>query len=392
MPVRRIGAEERRARLAVRHHLAPASRVESVVDVATDLVGLHATDPATVYLAAAARMRAAAVEAIEHALYEDRTLVRMLGMRRTMFVVPVELAGIVQEACARAIAVRERRRLVQMLEEAGIADAATWLAELEELAQVALARRGEATAAELGADEPRLRQQLVLAQGKSYEATISVSTRVLLLLAAQGRIVRGRPRGSWISSQYRWAPIEAWLPDGLGEWTPETARVELVRRWLAAFGPAPISDLRWWTGWTAGDVKRALASIGPLEVDLDGVAGVALPGDLDPSAAPEPWVALLPALDPTVMGWSQRTWFLGNHGSVLFDRNGNAGPTVWWDGRIVGGWAQRRDGEIAYRVLEDVGAEAVSAVEHEAERLASWLSPVRVTPRFRTPLEQELIA
>jgi hypothetical protein len=316
----------------------------------------------------------------------------MLGMRRTMFVVPVELAGIVQEACARAIAVQERRRLVQMLEEAAIPGAAKWLEELEELAQRALALRGEVTAAELGADEPRLRQQLVLAQGKSYEATVSVSTRVLLLLAAQGRIVRGRPRGSWISSQYRWAPIDTWLPDGLGEWTTETARVELVRRWLAAFGPAPISDLRWWTGWTAGDVKRALASIGPLEVDLDGRAGIALPGDLEPLPAPAPWVALLPALDPTVMGWSQRTWFLGEHGPVLFDRNGNAGPTVWWDGRIVGGWAQRRDGQIAYRLLEDVGAQAVSAVEQEADRLARWLGPVRVTPRFRTPLERELIA
>jgi hypothetical protein len=392
MSVRRIGAEERRARLAIRHHLAPSSWAESVVDVANDLVGLHATDPATVYLAAAARMRSGEVDAIERALYDERTLVRMLGMRRTMFVLPVEIAGIVQEACSRRIAIQERRRLVQWLEQAEIADASTWLYELEELAVRALAVRGEATAAELGAVEPRLRQQLVLAQGKAYEATVSVSTRVLLLLAAQGRIIRGRPRGSWISSQYRWAPVEAWLPGGLGDWSTETARAELVRRWLAAFGPAPVADLRWWTGWTAGDVKRALASIAPLEVDLDGVAGIALPGDLEPLAAPEPWVALLPALDPTVMGWSQRSWFLGDHGPVLFDRNGNAGPTIWSDGRIVGGWAQRRDGQIAYRLLEDVGTEAVSAIEQEAERLAGWFGSVRATPRFRTPLERELVA
>jgi hypothetical protein len=392
MSVRRVGVEERRIRLATRHHLAPSRRAGSVVEVANDLVGLHSSDPATVYLAAAARMRAGAVDAIERALYDERTLVRMLGMRRTMFVLPVEIAGIVQEACSRAIAVQERRRLVRMLEEAEIAHASTWLHELEELAIRALAVRGEATAAELGAVEPRLRRQLVLAQGKSYEATVSVSTRVLLLLAAQGRIIRGRPRGSWISSQYRWAPVEAWLPGGLGDWSTEMARVELVRRWLAAFGPAPVADLRWWTGWTAGDVKRALASIAPLEVDLDGVAGIVLPGDLEPSAAPEPWVALLPALDPTVMGWSQRTWFLGDHGPVLFDRNGNAGPTIWSDGRIVGGWAQRRDGQIAYRLLEDVGSDAVVAIEQEAERLAGWFGSVRATPRFRTPLERELVA
>jgi hypothetical protein len=102
-------------------------------------------------------------------------------------------------------------------------------------------------------------------------------------------------------------------------------------------------------------------------------------------------VALLPALDPTVMGWSGRSWFLGEHGPRLFDRSGNVGPTVWWDGRIVGGWAQRADGEIAYRLLEDVGADAAAAVRAEAERLRSWLGKVRVTPRFRTPLERELV-
>jgi len=92
------------------------------------------------------------------------------------------------------------------------------------------------------------------------------------------------------------------------------------------------------------------------------------------------------------MGWTQREWFLGDHSSALFDRSGNAGPTVWWDGRIVGGWAQRKDGEIAFRLLEDVGADALRAVEAQAERLATWLGKVRVTPRFRTPLERELVA
>jgi hypothetical protein len=139
-------------------------------------------------------------------------------------------------------------------------------------------------------------------------------------------------------------------------------------------------------------VKRALAAVGVVEVDLDGAPGLVLADDLAPLAAPAPWVALLPALDPTVMGWSGRGWYLGDHGSTLFDRNGNAGPTVWWDGRIVGGWASRKDGEIAVRLLEDVGADGAAAVEAAAGRLADWLGPVRITPRFRTPLERELSA
>jgi len=105
---------------------------------------------------------------------------------------------------------------------------------------------------------------------------------------------------------------------------------------------------------------------------------------------PQPWVALLPALDPTPMGWSQRSWYLGDHAPALFDRSGNIGPTVWCDGRVVGGWAQRANGEVVYRLLEDIGGDADTAVDAAAGEVAGWIGEVRVTPRFRTPLEREL--
>ncbi|MBA2437402.1 MAG: winged helix DNA-binding domain-containing protein, partial [Acidimicrobiia bacterium] len=69
---------------------------------------------------------------------------------------------------------------------------------------------------------------------------------------------------------------------------------------------------------------------------------------------------------------------------------GNAGPTVWWDGRIVGGWAQRPEGEVVVRLLDDVGDEARHAIDGEVERLQRWLGGVRVMPRFPTPLQKEL--
>ena len=139
-------------------------------------------------------------------------------------------------------------------------------------------------------------------------------------------------------------------------------------------------------------VRQAVASIDVVEVDLEGAEGaaVALADDLGPTEDPGQWAALLPALDPTVMGWSERSWFLGAHGKALFDTNGNAGPTIWLNGRVAGGWAQRPDGEIAIRLLEDVGADATAMIEAEAEHTGRWLAGVRVIPRFRTPTEREL--
>jgi len=128
------------------------------------------------------------------------------------------------------------------------------------------------------------------------------------------------------------------------------------------------------------------------KVDLDGTTGLVLAGDLEPQPTSDPAAALLPSLDPSVMGWKLRDWYLGPHGPRLFDRAGNAGPTVWWEGRVVGGWAQRPDGEIAVAMLEDVGADGAAAVDAEAARLRKWLGETRVAPRFRTPVEKELLS
>jgi hypothetical protein len=355
-------------------------------------VALHATDPATVYLSAAARLRQPTIAQIERALYDDRTLVRMLGMRRTMFVVPRDLAGIVQSACTRAIAEQQRKLSHQLFGDAGLADdVPTWLAKLEDATVAALQRRGEATAQELGQDVPDLKRQILMAAGKDYSAMQGISTRVLLLLAADGRIVRGRPRGSWISSQYRWAPIDTWLPGGLMECAKPLAQADLIRRWLVAFGPGTLTDLKWWSGLTMGEVKRAVGQIDVREVEVDDGPALVLADDIDTADADAVrGVAFLPALDPTPMGYAQRDWFLGPHASKLFDRSGNIGPTIWSAGRIVGGWAQRKDGTIACRLLEDIGAAAEREVEDAAHALGDWLGEARVTPRFRTPLEREL--
>jgi Winged helix DNA-binding domain len=393
--VRRLDNRERRARLGVRHHLAPKARVADVVSIAGDLVGLHGSDPATVFLSAAARLKrpARAVGALEEALYDDRTIVRTLCMRRTMFVVPLDLVPIVQAACTDALVPGERTRLVKMIEEGGIAaDGARWLRKVEAATIDALDELGEATAGDLSKRVPGLRKQLTFGEGKTWAGTMGLSTRVLFLLAAEQRVARGRPRGSWTSSQYRWAPMTTWLPDGMPTIPADIARAELLRRWLAAFGPVTTTDVKWWTGWTVAQTNAALAAVEAVDVELEDGTGWVLPGDDGPTKAVGPWVALLPGLDPTTMGWKERAWYLGDHGPALFDRNGNAGPTVWVDGRVVGAWAQRKDGAVVIELMEDVGRVASTRVSRAAADLQEWLGAVRVTPRFPTPLQKALTA
>ncbi|MEV5005443.1 winged helix DNA-binding domain-containing protein [Streptomyces sp. NPDC056159] len=389
---RYIDVAERRARLALRHRLAYGTRAGAPEEVARALVALHGTDPATVYLGVGARLAepAGTVPQTERALYEDRTLVRMHGMRHTVFVFPAELTAVVHASTGIAVAARARAALIKDMAKAGAPDAA-WLKEVEESTLAALARRGQATATELAQDEPRLREQFAYAAGKSYEGVHTVSSRLLRVLGVEGKVVRGRPLGSWTSTQFRWA-----LAPEHPELDVAGAQCDLLRRWLAACGPATEADLKWWTGWRVTDVRRALAAAGAREVRVDEGTAYVTEDDVAPVAGPaEPWAALLPGLDPTAMGWQQRDWYLApGLRPALFDGSGNVGPTVWWNGRVVGAWAQRPDGEIVWRILdrEGVGAEAEAEIARQARELGDRLGPTRVTPRFRTPLEKELAA
>ena len=280
-----------------------------------------------------------------------------------------------------------------MVEDQGIAaDGARWLKKVEAITLAELAERGEVTGTELSKAIPDLRRQLS-ASAKARRGPARWASRpgcCFFSPPSSASCGAGR-RGAWTSSQYRWSLMETWLPDGVAaRSTPTAARAELVRRWLATYGPATAHDVKWWTGWTVAQTRAALASIGAVEVDLEQGTGWVLPGDDGPVRAPAPWVALLPALDPTTMGWNAREWYLGDHGNALFDRNGNAGPTIWVDGRIVGAWTQRASGEVVYQVLEDVGQEAAAAIDRAAGALTEWLGAVRVTPRFPTPLQRAL--
>lgn len=387
-----IDTAERRRRIGTRHHLGAARRGKDVVGVADDLVGIHASDPASVYLGLQARTVELTRDDIAEAFYERRSLLRVLGMRRTMFAVSVAGAGLIHAAATTNLAAAERVRLLGMLERAGIAkDPERWLAEVERETVDVLEELGDATAADLTKRVPGLREQIPFGAGTKWQGKVGVSTRLLFQLATVGRIIRGRPKGTWLSSLYRWAPMDRWVEGGLEPWPAERARAELVRRWLRAFGPGTRRDVQWWTGWTVARTRAALADVEAVEVGLDGdQAGYVLPDDADATREPPPWVALLPALDTTTMAWVERGFFLGEHASALFDRNGNAGPTVWADGRVVGLWAQRPGGEVVTRVLEDVGRETRLAIDEEVAGLGAWLGTDRVFPRFPNPVFRAL--
>jgi hypothetical protein len=391
---RRVDEHERRARLAHRHRLIAARRTDDVAAITESLVGLHSSDPTSVYLSAMARMHRPSVDAVAAALFVDHIVMRHHAMRRTLWVFTPDTARVAHAAATTRVSSTETGKFIKLLAAAGVDDPEGWISSAGREVLDELDRLGQATTRVLGRRLPHLRIPLPVPAGRNTTIDQPALNRLLLGMGFAGHIARGEQTGTWANSQYAWSPMARWLPDGISGLDADAARIELARRWLRAFGPAPATDFAWWAGLPAGMSTRALEAAGGVEVDLGGGSvGLVAADDDEPVADPGPWVALLPALDPTTMGWKQRDSYLDpSLVTEVFDRNGNGGPTVWVDGRIVGGWAQRPDGEIAFELLEDVGSASLAAVEARAAALADEIGPVRFKVRFPAPMQRRLLA
>ncbi|WP_072805654.1 winged helix DNA-binding domain-containing protein [Rhodococcoides yunnanense] len=383
----KITDAQRRARLVGRH-FADASSPE---DVTASVLALHATDPATVYLSVLARARSLSFEDVRAAMYDRRSLVRLMAMRRTLFVLAHDDVPVVHAAASLGVARTMRARLIKEVStlptEPVLDDVHSWLAEVEKETEARLRSVGSATGAELSAAVPLLKTAILPTTDKAYDVRRYVTSQVLVMMAAEGKMIRVEPRGAWTSRRHAWAPIQEWWPDGIPQVDEADARRELAHRWLEVFGPATFDDLQWWTGWNKTQTRAALAGLDTVDVDLsvgDGIMLAESSFDTEVSG-----VMLLPALDPTPMGWKHRHWYLGEHKAPLFDTFGNIGPTIWSDGRIVGGWAVTPAGEVATELFEDIGPQR-DEVAAEAGRITDLLGGTPVVPSFPTPLEKRL--
>ncbi len=374
-----------------------------VVQVTRDIVALHATAPTGPYLSLWARVHDFRREMLEVALYEQRALARMLCMRTTLHAVPSDEVPLFLNAY------RERRRRAGLSEEerllvlAGLCEEGEANALLNQLGCRVLStlrERGPLTVRQIGQAVPELRAKVRHSAGRAYEGEFSVGSRLVPSLCAEGLLVRAWVRGTWRSNQYEYASLSEWLPHAaLESVSSQEARTWLVRRYVSAFGPVTFEDVHWWTGFSKGKVQEAIRSLGS-ELETVGVEGLGdqylmLGGDaqwLANHSLPEgPYAFLLPSLDPYIMGYRDRCRFLAKeHRAKVFDRAGNAVPTVWVNGQVVGAWGQQQNGKVVHGLFEQVGAQEQAILAEKVRCLEVLLAGEVLPQRCHTSFTRKL--
>ncbi len=365
-----------------KQHLLPDTRAKDVTQVVQDIVALHATGPLSPYLSLWSRMKGFAAQQLDLELYERRSLVRATCMRATLHVVPSQRLPVFFQA-TKALQRRNLQQLAYLLTQSGLSregkEKAAVMRLRDRIAEV-VGDRGPSTVAELGERIPELRAKFHYAPDKPYGGHFSVGSQLVPWMCILGLLVRTRPRGSWRSNLYEYTPLPAWLPNvDLEAVTAQEAQLQLMHWYLAAFGPATVEDMAWWSGLSKGQTRKALNGLG------DKTEKVTIPGlgsdydilrdDLqllqEAKPAREPGINLLPSLDPYIMAYRDRTRFLEpERRQQVFDRAGNAIGTVWVDGRVVGAWQEQGSG-IELLVWEEVDSEALAM---EGRRMARFLS------------------
>ncbi|WP_405582736.1 winged helix DNA-binding domain-containing protein [Streptomyces sp. NBC_01092] len=335
-----------------------------VREAVAHLCGMQAQEPQEPFVGLWSRLRAFEPRQLDDAL-TGRTVVRTHLMRRTVHLV----------AADDALAWRARHDA--MLRQRVLA---TYRRELSGVEVDEVEAAGRAVMAD---GQPRTMAALVQAIEDRWPGT---PRRVLgeLLVAALVPMVQLPPRGLWqAKAGVRNLPLATWLGREIAplcaDGTDPTGR-RLVRRYLAAFGPASTADLRAWCG-LAG-LPAAVKAVREELVAFRDERGREL---LDLPDAPRPDgdtpapVRFLPAFDNAILGYRDRSRIIDDAHLGLSVAGQRA---VLVDGRVAATWTVR-DGQLDITPLRPLSTPERDEIHTEAQALTAFLAEdidhVRVT-------------
>jgi len=346
-----------------RQHLDRRAPSGSLLAVASRLCGLHAQLMSSAELTAWARVEGLDREAVQQALWHDRTLVKTWAMRGTLHLLPSSELSLWHAALSTS-----PRYLKPALWQKyfGISQ--------EELHQLT-----EAIAAALNG---RVMTREELAQEVNPKLNESSWGTILKPTAFTGRLCFAPSLGQRV----RFTRPDTWLAEvgcALGPAVdPQAAQAEITRRFLAAYGPATYHDFaRWWSGGGVSAAKQWIGLLGneACPVEVEGARAWMLAGHAREARelAPGKSVRLLPGFDQYVVGASYHAESLLPDGlrSRVYRPQGWISPVLLVNGLMQGVWRHEILGnrvEVVIEPFSKAPAWVRRAAGLEAERLAAF--------------------
>lgn len=337
---------------AVRHSGAPDALLRAIV-------GVQAQEPSAAALAIRVRSVDLTAADLERAQYEERRILRTWVMRGTLHLIAAQDAGWLTALLGPSALAGYRRRRAQL----GLDDATFDAAQRALLHQLA---HGPQTRAELRA--------ALGAQGLPVDGQAIV--HLIMAVAMRGLICEGPQQ----NGEPAYVRISDWIAhEQLGD--AEAAAAELLRRYLAAYGPAAAEDFAAWSGLGGGAARTAWRSVATEMIELQYAGEILyLPRSraAELAAAPDaaPAARLLPAYDTLLLGYRTRDLFVDPaYARAIHPGGGVLRATLLVNGRAAGLWSlQRRIATVRVRVepFAPLTGEEEAAVADEVAALGRF--------------------
>ncbi|MGB5912407.1 MAG: crosslink repair DNA glycosylase YcaQ family protein [Promethearchaeia archaeon] len=308
-----------------KQHLTNNSKIDNLLQVTEDLCGLHATGTMEPYLALFARMSRFNKKDLEKELYVNKTLGRIRGIRKTLFIYTKKMIPIINSSTKHLII----KLFEKYLNYRDIS--------LEDYKNLSIDILNLINKREMSTSEIKK----ALNSQKDIGAIISVMCDEMVL-------IRTKPIKSWKDRRIRYAPFKGYFPEiNFNRYNEEEALKILVKNYLKSYGPSTETDIVWWTGINRSKIRRALDQfrdeIATIKISSLNHDFLILQKDIEKftnlTLIKENTINFLPQLDPYLMGYKDRERYIKiNNYEYVFDRSGNITSTILLNGRIIGVW------------------------------------------------------
>jgi hypothetical protein len=355
-----------------RQHLRDDAPATDVVQAARDLVGLHATGAPNPYLQLFTRMPGFTRPALDHELYERRSLARVRCMRGTLFLLPLDLLPIAWAATRELVLGPSTKYLtVQGLTPRSYE---RWAS----LVDAVLAGRALSAA--------QIRTEL----GAGHNIALPA---VLNQMCDEGQLLRDRPVAGWRDAHSTYRRLAEALPQvQLDRYEPAQAAALLIERYIDRYGPVTFDDIAWWTGLGRRRCRDALHELGtqitPVRLPEWDDEHLVRRADLDrimhATRPTRTQVSLVAALDPYTMGFRRRARLLNpDRQDFVYDRGGNATSVALVDGQIAGVWdVLTPSGEVGFFPFDTLTSPVADQIRVELARIGSFIAETEVEVRW----------
>ena len=352
--------------IILKQHLTSNSKIDDIIQISKDLCGLQATGTFEPYVYLFSRTNRFQKEDLEKQWYVTKNLIKIRGMRNTLFIIPKEDAPIMHNA-------------TNFLKENRFDGFFT---------------HSDFTRMEYNELESKIlqvlkKESLIAADIKkriSSDRNISI---IISLMCDKLLLVRDKPPKGWKDRRNTYALMKNSFPDLNFDDLEEIEAIQsLVLKYIKSYGPVTEQDITWWTGLTRTKARRVIETLqSQLQIisisediyfidnsDIEVLKNLSVPKD--------PVINLLANLDPYLMGYKNRKRFI-NHDiyDYVFDRSGNATTTILLNGIVIGIWDFQTKPEPTVKILlfQEITKDILKVIKKQANLIGEFILEQDIT-------------